>query len=342
MIVGADQTVSIHTGNGTVIASFPSSDLRGNTWSRDLREVSRSTISVVTEDYEDEILDIRPWLHWVSVWDGPNKLWTGVIQQLTIARNETTIISRDLSTFMDRTRTPITKSWETVDAAVIANDLWTAMIEHHQLDVEPIVRLDPSGDIFDFRAEADSKMLTQTNDDLVKMGLRWCVVAGIPILGPAPRQPIASLGEDDFMVDMTIVRDGNETFNDIRLKGQNWASNASTPLAGLRLQTIVTIDDLFGVSNIDRAAQQYLRHTAAVRDALVIPGAAALSPDAPVTVDELIPGQRFVLTARGITTLVELEAMEVSSTPGNVQVSVTLESVVELPELATDQGGALL
>jgi hypothetical protein len=62
-----------------------------------------------------------------------------------------------------------------------------------------------------------------------------------------------------------------------------------------------------------------------------------LHPDAPVSLEELIPSARFNLAAYGLRVKQELESMSVTITAGKAQVGIKLESVVDkddLPELA--------
>lgn len=335
MIVTDNQVVSLHTASGVQLAQFTPSEQGGLKWSRTLRDVSGCDLTVVPDT--DLMPEVFPWAHWTSVWDADTGalLWTGPILKTATTRDAMTISSRDISGLLSRTRTPITKAWEARDPSAIAGELWRSMIEHHNLNVRPIERIDPEGSPFDFDVVADTNMLDTVLADLVKVGLRWTVVSGVPLLGPAPRDPVASLTEEDFIGDgIQVVRDGAATYNDVLLRGADYSSRARVDLAGLNLQTIVNVDDMFGVSNVERAVHQYTRHTASFRDALTLAGGVELHPDAPVGIDDLIPSARFVVAARGLRTLMELESVEITRGTGSLSVGVTLESVVELPELA--------
>ncbi|UYL88138.1 minor tail protein [Gordonia phage Evaa] len=342
MIITPNQTVSLHTYDGIQLAQFAPARQSSMLWSRNLRDVSRCEL-VVPVSPDLALIDVTPWLHWVSVWDSDANtlLWGGPVQKVQTTRTALTLSCRDVSALASRTRVPITKQWDTTDPSRIAAELWRAMIELHNLNLAPIVRVDPEGDFFDFETTADTKMLNTTIDDLVKVGLSWCVVAGTPILGPVPKEPVAALGEGDFMGELEVTRDGSATFNDVLLRGADFSSRTRVALGGLNLQTIVNVDDLFGVSNVGRAARQYARHSAGITDILTVPGGTALRPDAPVSIDELLPGARFVVEAYGLRVLMELESVEVNLDAGDVQVAVTLDSVNELPELAEISGGGM-
>lgn len=340
MVVSEEQIVSIHTAQGVQLYQFTPKDISRLLWSRELREVSRCEVAVPSPLTQDLLPDLVPWLHWISVWDtnGRDLYWTGPIQKVQTDRQTMSISGRDVASLMTRTRCPITKKWQASDPATIALELWRAMIDLHGVRADPIMRVDPFGDPFDFDTKADANMLDKVIEDLVAVGLRWTVVAGVPVLGPAPLKPIAALGEDDFTGSgLSLVRDGSEVYNDVLLKTADDYTRDYIPISGLRLQALVTKDSMFGVDNAAKAARQYLRHTASIRDAVQVGQDSPLHPDAPVTHDQLIPSARFTIDAYGLLVLMELEAVEVSCADGRTTVTVRMESVNdELPQLLKD------
>jgi hypothetical protein len=107
-------------------------------------------------------------------------------------------------------------------------------------------------------------------------------------------------------------------------------------MAGLHLQTLVSMDDMFGVSNVQKAVREYAKHVAFIQSILVIPPGASLHPDAPVTFDDLVPGKHFAVYARDDTpALVRLEQVEVTQSAGQRDIKVTFEGVADTPELMT-------
>src|SRR5690606_9992224 len=112
--------------------------------------------------------------------------------------------------------------------------------------------------------------------------------------------------------------------NDVRLQGQNWAQTAIADLAGLRLQTLVSLNDLRGAANIQRAAQRRARDLARLRDELVVPANASLHPQAPVTLDDLVPGKVWAVHTERVSQLMRLDKVEVSGSAEAFDVQVTL------------------
>lgn len=336
----ADVSASIHTVDGRMVGDFPCNIVQNYQWSRESTEVSTCSMDILTQGAPELVEELRQWVHWITVWHDDQPVWTGPIQTIRITRTVTSISARDPSTFMWRTRVPITRTFTDTAPARIASTLWQSMNQLHGMRATPTVLPGVVDDTFTVSAVSDSRMLHQFMDELVKVGLVWTVVAGRPVLGQFPREAVAELYECDFLVELERRRDGTQTFNDVRVQGQNWAQNAVVELAGLRLQTIVSLDDMFGASNIQRATQQYARQSATLRDELVVPGNASLHPQAPVTMDDLIPGKVFAVHYETISQLMRLDQMSVSGSPENFDVQVSLVALEATGEIATLTGGS--
>ncbi len=336
------QAISIHTHTGKPLYQYLPERTTGIEWGRTLRDMSTATVTLPPDDQLAK-LEIIPWLHWISIWDVNNismPLWTGPIMRPRINRNSLTLEARDCAAFMAKTRIPFTKAWEATDPAYIAEELWGALTDNHGLNVTPIVRPDPEGQPFDFQVKADTNTMDTVIRQLVDLGLRWSVVKGVPILGPASKKHIQDLGENDFLGDgLELSRDGSQSANDILLRNSDAIARARVPMSGLNLQSIVTIDNQQGASNAERAVYEQAKYFSQIHDSVTVPQGSELHPEAPVMLDDLIPSTRFTVTGYGLRTLVELENMTVSVGSGPGRTTVSMESVVELPELATIAGG---
>lgn len=344
-ILDPEQIVSISSTDGVLIYQFLASEINNLSWGRYLRDVSNCEIDMGPMiDASNNVPDIIPWAHWISVWDSTGKelYWKGPVYKLSVSRLGTIIHGRDTGAFMGRTRNPINKRWDAVDPSTPAWELWTALNEQQNLDLKPLVQVDPDGSRFDFKVIKDGQMIDATMADLVQRGLYWTIVCGIPVLGPMPKFPIASLGENDFLGNnFTITRDGSSTFNDVLIRGADALSRARLNMHGLNLQTIVNVDNMFGVSNVDRASYEYIRYFAVIRDRIDFQGGTQLHPDAPVTIDQLIPSVRFSISAYGVLQVMELQKVDVKVAGGDIQVVLELQTVNDLlPELSTLKANA--
>lgn len=341
------QIVSLHTVSGTQLYQFLGNDVIDLTWTREASSPSRCELRVAsTLDY-NRLPDIVPWLHWISVWDetGQYLYWTGPIHKTTATREALDISARDMSSLLSRTRCPTTKRWDVAWPVDIAAELLDSMIELHGLSVRPVrqpLRPLQYDERYDFAVSQDGTLLDAVFDDLVNLGLRWTVVAGTPILGPLSRVAVTALTETDFVGDgLTVVRDGSQTFNDVLLRGGDNLAVARVPMGGLQLQTTVNIDDMFGVSNVDRAVKQYAAYAAQIRDTVTLPDNAVLHPYAPIALEQLIPSARLTVDAYGLLIKAELTGIDVSYSSTTASVAVRLSSVDDdVPELVavTERG----
>lgn len=335
-----ETNISIHTVSGAMVGVFPCTSQASVVWGREATEVSGCDITLHTQADLELIEDLRQWVHWATVWEDDTPVWTGPLLKIRIRRDQTIINARDPATFMWRTRVPTTQTWVDSAPARVADELWRAMFELHDIRTTPHV-LAGVVDTFTMSAKADSRYLHQLMNDLVKVGLQWTVVAGRPVLGTFSTDPVAELAECDFTVDLERLRDGTDTYNDVRVQGQNGAQTAIASLAGLHLQRLVSLDDLFGISNISRATQQYARESATFRDVIEVPAGAGLNPDAPITLDDLVPGKVILVHSDNVVQPMRLDQMTVTTTPESRSVAVTLVAVHDRGEIAIQATGGI-
>lgn len=336
--LGMDQVVTLHEGrSGIALDEFGPQDMTELVWGREQRDVSTCQITLPSLlTLSGKAPNIVPWLHWVTVWDraSGHSLWSGPIQRPIFSRQQTVIQAKDPAALMARLRVPLTRRWENVDVSEPAAQMWRMLIEANNLKTPLIVRPDTQGGIYDYQVTADEEMTDKAIADLVQLGLRWTVVSGTVILGPAPREPIAELGEDDFVGDsFELVRDGAGVYNDILLRGPDNLSRARVDLYGLNLQTIQRVDSVFGVSNADHAAQQFARYVSQIRDTLGQPSGAVLHPLVPLSWDQLIPSARVSVSAFGGRWKMEIESLSVAIDSRRAEAAVKLESVIDIPDL---------
>lgn len=335
-VLTPEQYVTVHTARGTTIFQFAPTGYTSLAWTRKQRDAGTLDLALPYSQL-DRLPEVAPWVHWCSVWDGERDLalWTGPIQKVSEGtRSGMRVSAKDHAAYLPRTRTPMSKRWEAADPAEIAAELWSAMIELQGIrSADPIIRHDRFGYRYDFATVADGKMLDQTLSDLVNLGLVWTVVAGRPLLGPLHRTPVQTLSEDHFIGNdaVTLVRDGSATYNDVLVKVKDAVSQARIDYYGQRLQTIKTLDSLGGISNAIRAAESYVQQTGIVKTRLDLGDSTTLHPDAPVTIDELVPSARFLLEARGVLQRMQLTSMEAACSAGAATVKVTMISDVEDP-----------
>lgn len=347
-IIEPGSIVSIDSVNGVRMAQFQASQQETLQWGRTLRDVSKAVLTAGPMLVGGKLPTIYPWVHWMSVWsaDATSLYWTGPIQKLVANRFGTEIDASDPAVYLAKTRVPETKSWDGVDACIPMTELWGMLCDLHGLNMYPVMRRDPWADLYNIDVTEDSQTLDQTIKTFESYGLRWTVVAGTPLVGPMPLQPMSdTLGEQHFIGDgLQLVRDGTNTANDVLMLGPDELARASVDLgAGLNLQALVTVNNMFGVSNVTSATSQYVRQTGMIKTDIDVPSDALFHPDAPVTVEQLVPSARFAVDAYGVRLRMELESIQVTMSAGGVQISPTFMEVPNWTELGELQqnGGQL-
>lgn len=318
---------TLHTRRGEPVGDVPCADMLSCSWSRELGETSQASIAVdASLSFTD---DVVPWQSWLTIWDGQQPVWTGPVIKTTDDQSTLTVAARDAGVFLSRTRTPVSQHWAGETPQRIAADLMESMLSIHRVNVQPDVRPMDDAETFDYDTSEDATLLSENFDDLSKLGLRWTIVAGRPLFGDPSAEPVGELFDCDFMESTKVVRDGSRAANDVTVQGQNFAHTEQAELGDLRLQALVSIDDLFGVANIRRAARQYVKQTGVIRRQVVVPSSMTLAPDADVSLGDLVPGAVFVVNTRGIRQRMRLSKVEVSNEAGKHDVAVTLETVQE-------------
>lgn len=328
------QSFSVETHDGISLGAIECPD--NFAWSREMNEVSTLTLSAPRQKMAAQIF---PWHYWISCWDGQTLQWRGPIIDFQFDNAAMSFQAKDVGTYMWETRTVTTRKWASLDIASIAADMWRDMLDLQGVTAEPVVLPSLSGQgRYSVSVKADVRMLNQEVQDLVKLGLRWTVVKGRPVLGTQPPNIAAELGECHLSGGARIQRNGARTSNDVRVQGQNYSHTERVDMGGLHLQSIVQVDDIFGVANIVNAAREQALKRAQIRNALIIPAGATLTGDAPVELDTLVPGVRIAVTALGARGVFEIQKVSVSGSSSGTTVGLSLNVVNDNTALETATG----
>lgn len=337
---GGEYRLHFHDINGATVAELDMQDLTSLKWGRALSEVSRCQLDGNTASSVEVATRVRPWIHWVSVYRAEEYVWTGLVTDLAVRSRSWTAQVKDLSTLMWRTRVPVTRTWRDTDPLEIGADLWDAMVAFQRLPVPPARRLS-SNVSYSLDIVQDRNMVHQAMDDVVKLGAEWTVIGGLAVFEPALRTPDLELSHTrlsdcDFEAELEVVFDGSRFFNDTRFQGKNFASTAVIEVAGLHMQNLISMDNLFGEGNITLAAQQAVAKTGKPRTAIIVPPGATLNLSAPIEIAELVPGVVIPVwtdIGGGVQDYLRLESMEVTVDAGMEKVAVTLGEIPDVTDL---------
>lgn len=334
------QGVTLSTTSGVLVYQWLPANYKSLTWTREGSKASKCDLVVPNVPG----LTVFPWLHRISVWDMDTgkELWRGPVVHRSRGKDFLSLSARDNGIYLQKTRVPMTKRWDGQYPATIAAELWSAMLDQQGIDAIPQIMDDPLGAPFDYSTTADEKLLSVTMDDLVKLGGRWTLNGPTPVLGPMPLKPVAALAEHHFLEhDLELVMDGSQTCNDLVLRGADSIGQQRQAMpGGLVLQGIATVNDMFGVSNVDRAIGQYLRYHSKMQE--VLSGSnVTLRLDAPIRLSQVIPSARVTINLYDRTTLMAIDTLTVTADDSGVSGSITVEAVNDDPpelDSKADQG----
>lgn len=336
----SEHHVRIATVGGATVTDLPCRLGTSCRYSRALSDVSTATVTAHPHAFGSHPL-IQPWIHWAHIYRDGTHAWSGPVTTRQVTRQSVTIAARDPAHYLWATRTPLSKAWAATDPALIAADLWAATIGHHQLTVPP-ARIIPTGLAYDFETTLDGRMAHQVLDDLVALGLDWTCLSGQMLLMPTIRGaemtlPTARLSDCHFSTGIEVIHDGAALATDVRVQGRNWAETATADAGGLRLQDLLSIDNLSGQASIAAAAAQAVARRATPRVMLRVPPGSELSPSAPLRHDQLVPGIVMPVHTSldgGRTDWLRLEHTETIADERGERITVTLG---ESPTHATMQ-----
>ena len=330
-VLGRGQwTASITEPGGRMIWSSTAAAVREFAFNRVLSGTSEGSLTAVTSPAADTV---EPWLHALNVFYDDEPAWSGIITGSTLTSGTMEVEAADLSAFWKRRRVPSARRFDQVDAShIMAQMVVDAMGVADPLRVKETLIEYPSRVWAVVDVTANSMMVEEVIDDLVDAGLTWTVHAGRLLIGPGPeRHTTATLTDVHLGDGVKVEKDGRDVATDVLVVGKGVWAQAGLDGDRVVIQDIVKMDSLTTVQECQEAAKRELARRALAPRALTLPSGVALSPDAPVSLGELIPGVRVpVSSAQTGATLgadMTLEKLSVKGDDGGVAVSVELGPV---------------
>lgn len=305
-------------------------------WTRRLDDVSEATVKVALVGRGcapcDVIAKIGVWHHHLVLFRDGELVWDGPIVGLNVSRTEAVITARDLFALMDKrlvhsdlcfasacggAATDLTE----IGAGLI-NDAF--IVDGHNYTIQKFNQTGLLGE----RLYTPGEHSLDAFREALNLGLDATVLGRRIILGRAPFGSTALLTSEDFLVDLQFEVDGLATATKVITKG-----NGVIGVAKAAGSDINGVDPYFGLLEFEGNDRQEL-DTQALADAgavsvlashypapttLVTPTGARLSPNAPVTIADLVPGVLIPVLANDL-------CLEVSGQYVLIQLDVTWDS----------------
>jgi len=374
----------IHWRGGARPFTSPGVDaLTSVSWSRTAGDVSEASVTIAKGAGECcvQLGQIEPWVHELSIYRDSSLVWQGPVTRVTEARETVTIEARDVLAWLDRIvntvqlryigTEPDAEGRHAGPVQWIAHDLLNKNIGESPLSqprdwcgvLDYIVRRDSDQTTKFEKDGSDNKSIwnvylsTIFDDELVSRGLEYTAVGrSIVLRAPATEtdRPQARLFMEDIAGDVQVIRDGAAaaTYGWATTQQEQNISPGLTVGTGQvgtpygRLDWLVSSTaESADEDDLRAMARQALGGRYPAPTSISIPTGAQLAATAPVSIEQLVAGERIDVVTNGfcmdISQAFRLSDVDVTWAGGSggsagEQVSVSL---VPLFSVSTEPGG---
>lgn len=318
--------------SGATVLHLPSDELVSGTWARTLSDTSQATAITDRRDAGD----LEPWAHTLVHYRDGRPCWRGPVFKVDTVGSRTTITARDLSARFARRMARVFMAYEGLDAALVAQLLMLAELGNDDPDlVVPNLMAANAGYVASITVDPNAPdTVAAALQQLAEAGLTWTVVGGRLLLGRlVHKRETSQLTDAHFVGELPVSKDGAATVTDATVTGKGcvgrWRTDA--PATGA-LEVLEKRDALTTIEQCVAAARSLVEAGAATPRVVSLPSGAVLRPEAPVSVEQLIPGVTIPIGTRvggrPIYDELELHGVSVSFGAGGEQVSITAGKAV--------------
>ncbi|WP_019549819.1 hypothetical protein [Streptomyces sulphureus] len=309
-------------------------------WGRTINDVSEASITVAMADVGAECCEalglVEPWVHELTIYRDGELVWQGPVVRPKFGRNTVVIEATDVFSWLDHVVNTfrVTYTSSTADARGRMRAPITYIAENHirlnlaesSLSVPPdwcevlpyIVRRDTG--LPRIKVEKDgstngtvwTEYLGTILREWTKRGLTWTTVGRSLLLRGRPTsetRAAATLTLDHIAGDVEVVKDGGNgatyafaTSQESRnISTGKTLGTGRTGTAYGRLDTLVKLqEEEVTDADLRAAARDDLAGRYPVPVSVSVPDSAQLTPDAPVTMRQLVPGERLDVFAHSL------------------------------------------
>ena len=265
-------------------------------WGRILDDTSEAQITVPYSgpDCCGVLGATRSWCNSAAIFRDGALVWDGPIVRMEYTDDSTTITARDVSQWLFRRRIAelldFTGSAQ-ADLAAIAEALVRHGYSRDDPNVLPHLLVTPTGITGARQYTADSGYILDALRELARTGVDWTVLGRrMLITGESPLARLPGLTDEDFAGPITVIEDGLAAATDAVVLGKGVRGHAGGEGACGLLEVLVTEEEILD----ERSAQAEAEAIVAAGDPsplyVEVPDGTQLSPEAPVGINDLVPG----------------------------------------------------
>lgn len=308
-------------------------------WGRKLDDTSEATIVVtVNPDCCDILSQIHVWHHVVQIFRDGVYVWSGPVVQITGDRTSVTLVAQDLFALLNQRLIHHVLTFSTpTDLTTIATALINDALEQDGHGYTIVSQ--PSGVLGERVYQPGENALTDLKE-VLGLGLDATMLGSQFVLGVAnggkPFGKTATLTCDDFTGDISFTEDGLSLVTRAIVVGNGFIGTAKSPGSdafgtdpyyGQLEYVSPSASYLTTQAEVDQAAMMIISSRYPAPTTLVLPSGAALSQNAPITIQELVPGVTTTIIAdclcRPATATMVLSQMDVTWDDTGETVAVT-------------------
>lgn len=241
---------------------------------------------------------LEPWLHVVTFYADEEPVWHGVVMQVEASAEGLVVEAADGGAFFQRRRLSASRRFDQQDAARVMSVLVEdAMSVGDPLRVVDNMRLSESRVWVVVDEVANTKLVSDVLDDLAEAGLQWTFLAGTLLIGSVMAgHTTAMLSDRHLTGGVTVVKDGKDIVTDVLVQGEGTWAQRSIGDDRLVVQAVEKSTNLKTEEACEARAEAVLLEQG-VGPLRVEVDASPLSPEAPVSLNELVPGVRVPVSS---------------------------------------------
>lgn len=313
-------------------------------WARLLDETSEASVRVVSPSAEccEALGRLRTWRHELQVYRGPDRVWEGPLRVIEYGPDEISLYARDVSGWLEVRKAEAFTG--VVDSAERAYAVIRAALAVDDPNVRPYVQLrGPSGQQVSREVQENSTYAIDEIRDLAAVGMDWTVLGRSIIVGDTTTEFRFGLNDEHFRGAVTVTDDGNLYGSEWTVRGEAAAAavvpdgeeapqvvgiaGGESPYFGL-VQRIIEETVETNAEAVEAAQERVDFNASGPPLVLDISRDATLLPEAPVSVNSLVPGAIVDVfsrsTCREVSGTFRLVAVRARVRRGEEQIGIAL------------------
>ncbi|MFI9591233.1 hypothetical protein [Nonomuraea sp. NPDC052265] len=301
--LGCPETYTVAIADRTGGREYGTVEASALDWSRILDDTSEANITVPYRGEECcELLgNTRTWCNSLTIYRDQKRVWEGPITRIAHRGDDTMIAARDVTQWLFRRKIRELLDYtgtNAADLAMIARILIEHGFEPDDPNVLAYLWVTASGIIGERKYAANSGYVLDHLRELARTGVDFTVLGRRIILtGEGPLGRLPGLTDEHFVGPLSVIEDGLAAITHATVIGKGVMAEAGgTGTCGL-LEFIATEEEIQDAASAKAEANALVAAGDPAPVFLEIPDDSQLAPEAPIGIQDLIPGVTVPVTS---------------------------------------------